>query len=297
MWVGQFLLVLILGWIVWRRVVANWSDFRSLDVAIDFSLPWIILSAVLVWIGYAVLIAAWRTVLSGWGQQLPFLTAARVWCVSNLGRYLPGKVWSVAGLTVLAQREGVQAWAAVGAAFVMQALAVGTGAAVVAAAASGAATPLSLAVAAVIAGVGVVGLSSATVADMVKTATRGKVAMTPLPLRAVVLGTAAAASSWVLYGLAFWMLGHGIVPGYEPPMLTAIGVFTAGYIVGLIALFAPGGVGVRELVFVGMLEPSMGAGAAVALTIASRLLLTATEVTAALAGWVGSRGLNQQTGM
>jgi hypothetical protein len=60
-------------------------------------------------------------------------------------------------------------------------------------------------------------------------------------------------------------------------------VFAAGYVVGLLALFAPGGVGVRELVFVALLAPSLGAGGAVAVSVGSRLLLTITEAGSALA--------------
>ncbi|MDH4351252.1 MAG: UPF0104 family protein, partial [Gemmatimonadota bacterium] len=56
------------------------------------------------------------------------------------------------------------------------------------------------------------------------------------------------------------------------------------YVTGLLALFAPGGVGVREAVFIALLAPSVGSSGAIILGVASRLLLTLTEVLAALAG-------------
>jgi uncharacterized membrane protein YbhN (UPF0104 family) len=49
------------------------------------------------------------------------------------------------------------------------------------------------------------------------------------------------------------------------------------------AVFAPGGIGVRELAYIGQLAPLVGSGPAIGLSVASRLLLTLTEVTAALA--------------
>jgi uncharacterized membrane protein YbhN (UPF0104 family) len=58
----------------------------------------------------------------------------------------------------------------------------------------------------------------------------------------------------------------------------AIGVLTCSYIVGFLALFAPGGLGPRESVFLLMLSGQVGLKAAAALAIASRLLLTATEL-------------------
>jgi uncharacterized membrane protein YbhN (UPF0104 family) len=50
----------------------------------------------------------------------------------------------------------------------------------------------------------------------------------------------------------------------------------------VLALFAPGGVGVRELVLIGLLAPFLGSGGAVAVSVASRLLLTVLEAAAAL---------------
>jgi uncharacterized membrane protein YbhN (UPF0104 family) len=63
---------------------------------------------------------------------------------------------------------------------------------------------------------------------------------------------------------------------------TATGVFALGYVLGLLALFAPGGIGVREVLFIGLLTPFVGSGGAIALTVASRLQLTLTEAAAGL---------------
>ena len=52
---------------------------------------WLLLSALVVWLMYALLIVAWRTMLAGWGQRLDGWTAARIWTVSSLGKYLPGQ--------------------------------------------------------------------------------------------------------------------------------------------------------------------------------------------------------------
>src|SRR5205807_2192761 len=110
---------------------------------------WIAGSALAVCASYVMHIESWRQVLHGWGQRITFGTAARTWSLANLGRYVPGKVWSVAGLVVLAQRAGVQVAPAAASAFVSQALAVGTGAAVVAAVTPHATSPLRLAAAGV----------------------------------------------------------------------------------------------------------------------------------------------------
>ncbi len=58
-------------------------------------------------------------------------------------------------------------------------------------------------------------------------------------------------------------------------------VFTASYLAGFLALLAPGGLGVREGLFILMLQQPIGIAPATALAIASRLLLTLTEFGAA----------------
>ncbi len=105
----------------------------------------------------------------------------------------------------------------------------------------------------------------------------------PLSLSAVLASTVLTVLSWGTYGASLWMLCCGLLPGAHLPLGTAVGAFTLGYTLGLLALFAPGGVGVRELVLIGLLAPFLGSGGAVALSVASRILLTVLEVAAALA--------------
>lgn len=286
-WVLQGALAAVVIAFVGRAVWRHWSEFRALDFPLDLHAGWIASAGGIVLVTYALLVAAWRSVIVGWDERLPYGAAARIWTVSNLGRYLPGKVWSVAGLAVLAQRQGVAGWAAVGAAIAMQALAVGSGIAVSAAAVPGTLSGPRLAVAAAIAVATVAALAvPAVVAWLGRTAGR---AMRPLPLGTVVFAAAATTMSWVGYGVAFWCLARGTLGATTLGLAPAIGVFAAGYITGLLALFAPGGVGVREAVLIALLAPSVGSGGAVVLSIASRVLLTLTEVAAALLGLLMGR--------
>jgi uncharacterized membrane protein YbhN (UPF0104 family) len=260
----------------------HWDEFRALDIEWAFDAGPLALAALTVWMTYAILIEAWRRVVIGWGQSLKYPTAARIWCLSNMGRYLPGKVWSIAGLAVLAQRAGVSGWAATGSAVAMQALAVGTGASVVAIAAPQAVSPLQLLAAAAMA-VGVVWvLVSGDLSSRLVRTIRPGAELQPLSLRAAMSAGAATLVGWLAYGVAFWLLARGLLPEADLSLRAAVGVFAAGYIIGLLAIFAPGGLGVRELVFVAILAPRVGSGGAVALAVGSRLLLTLTEVVAAL---------------
>jgi uncharacterized membrane protein YbhN (UPF0104 family) len=282
LWVVQGLVTLAVVAFVGRALARNWDQFRSLHVTLTIGPGWIAGSVLMVLLTYVMQVESWRRILAGWGQGLTFRAAARVWSLANLGRYVPGKVWSVAGLVVLARQAGVEAGPAAASAFVLQAISLGTGVAVVAAVAPGSAPPLRLAAA------GVAAILTIAVLVWPRTARRlGRLvdATAPLePLRpaAVLAGAALTVLSWGTYGAAFWMLARGLVPDTPLPLTAAIGAFTLGYILGLLALFAPGGVGVRELVLIGLLAPFLGSGGAVAVSVASRLVLTVLEAAAAL---------------
>jgi uncharacterized membrane protein YbhN (UPF0104 family) len=81
--------------------------------------------------------------------------------------------------------------------------------------------------------------------------------------------------------LAFVWLARGLTPDAALTWSQASTVFTISYLVGLVALFAPGGVGPRESLFIVLLTGPLGPKLAVALALASRVLLTITELGAA----------------
>ncbi len=281
-WAAQAAVAAIVAVMVWRSIARNWDEFRSLHLALEVRPGWIALSVLAVLVTYAIQIESWRRILAGWAQHLPYGKAARIWLLVNLGRYVPGKVWSVTGLVVLAQRAGVSAWAAGASAVAIQAVGLGTGVAVVAAATPSATSPLRLA-AAGLAALGTIGvLTWEKPARWLSGLFNQTTPLRPLPVRAVIVASAFTLLSWVTYGVAFWLLARGLGLPATLPLSTAAGVFALGYILGLLALFAPGGVGVRELVFIGLLRPALGSAGAVALSVGSRVLLTLTEAAAPL---------------
>lgn len=284
----QWLLGLAIVGFATRSLVRNWEQLRSQPLEWNLEPGWIILSAVVVWVMYGLLIVAWRRMLAAWGRGLDLWSASRIWTVSSLGKYLPGKVWAVAGMAMMAQQAGIGAAPATGSAVILQVLAIGTGAVVVAvtgwgalrAAHPGAATGLALVMAAAAGGIGLL-FWPALWSRLLRRTVPSVEAARP-PAGAVAFGMVANSVAWVGYGVALWLLARGLLPGAGLGLLPAIAVFTASYLAGFLALFAPGGIGVREGVFILMLQGSIGIGAATALAIASRLLLTITELGAAV---------------
>jgi glycosyltransferase 2 family protein len=283
-WIGA---LLVLG-LVARTFVRNWAEFRNQEVQWSLHPLPLAGSVLLVWLMYALLITAWRGVLVGWGDRLGAWQAARIWTVSSLGKYVPGKVWAVAGMAMLARQEGVNGWTATASAILLQALAVGTGACVAAISGTAAlesAHPGATTALAICAGLAAAGVALLMSPRVLTRALRFAIsdAEPRAPRSAPVLfGVVANLIAWIGYGVSLWLLARAVLPQSALTVPIAIGAFTVSYLAGLLVLFAPGGLGVREGVFIVVLQAPLGLAGATALAVASRLLLTVTELGAAV---------------
>lgn len=268
-----------------RSIAVNWQSLQAQPLDWRLSPAWIAASVLVVFAAYAVLIEAWRRVVLSMGERLRFGTAARIWFLASLGKYIPGKVWAVAGAAVLAQRAGVDPAVAVAGALMLQALALASGAVAVAVTAPETfqaigpdVLPLIIAVLLLsLAGVAV--LASQNLLDRISRLLPSSLP----PLRAVrpdmlALAFAGNLFAWIAYGAALLLLARGVLPEVSLSLPQAVGVFTCSYLIGFIALFAPGGLGPRESVFLLVLASDIGLKPAAGLALASRLLLTGTEV-------------------
>src|SRR6478672_12352886 len=159
----QFVVGALLVALAVRSIIRNWESLRAQSLDWQLSPATIALSVLTVFAAYAILIEAWRRVVLSMGERLPFLTAVRIWFLASLGKYIPGKVWAIAGAAVLARRAGVDPSVAVAGALVLQALALASGAAAVALTARDALQalgPAAVPIAAVLLGLSAVGLAA-----------------------------------------------------------------------------------------------------------------------------------------
>lgn len=283
---AQVALAAAVVWFAGRRLVAGWSEVREAASGLTLDPVAIAAAAGVILATYALLISAWRAVLLGWGERLRYPAAARIWCLSNLARYVPGRVWQIAGMAAMAQRAGVSPWAAAGSAVIVQLLAIGTGAVVTGLFAVETGYPVVIAASGVVAVLAALALASPrATAVLSRTLTRllgRELKLEPVGKGALAASAAVTALAWISYGVALYLLVQGLLGEPRLSIGAAVGAFTASYLLGLVAVFTPGGLGVREGVIFLLLERPLGPGAATLVTVGSRLLMSATEVVAGL---------------
>ena len=245
-------------------------------------------------VGYFMSATIWGRILSDLGgPSLGARVAVPMFMVANLGRYLPGKIWQIAGLAALARRHGIPAATATAAAVVghgtglLAATALGTFALL------GSPDPYPLWGTVALAGLGV-----ALIAAMVP-AVYGRVlgAWFRLARAEEPEGLAPgqgirwllmALASWLVYGLAFGLLVAGLGLSVTPWL--AGSAFAAAYVLGYLMIFAPAGIGPREGFLILFLAPHVGGAAAGLAAVAARVWTTTVEVIPAGLFWLSGAG-------
>jgi len=229
----------------------------------------------------------WPYLLRRLGTPAPF-SWIELFFKSQLGKYLPGSVWQYAGRVGLARNRGVpvlRASVSVAAEIAYSALAAAAASTLVLGWAAGAGAIFGL-----LGGVVVftVALRHHVRAFAVRVKARpGGVGLDHETARAALRAAPAAIGLyvvvWGLYGVAFWATGRALftVPMSSLPMY--VGVFALGWLAGFVAVFAPGGVGVREAVLVALLSRRLGQANAIVLAATSRIVLTAVDLVAGAA--------------
>ena len=272
------------GW----NILTQWRAFRASGAHLVLQWPLILLSSALVATAYAVLIETWRRTVRSWDAELPWGVAARIWFVSNLGRYLPGKVWQIGAMGVLAREAGVSPVAAAGSALVINLVNVlaGFGLVLITGSEFFEAPRVAIALAVALAvGIALAPRLIPVVGRAAGRLLRRRIDVPVLPDSAVWLACIGCLLAWILYGIAFQVFVAGVLGQAPGRTASYIAAFTGSYLAGYIVLFAPGGIGVREgsLILALSRFGLAQSGAAGVISLTSRLWLTVLEVLPGLA--------------
>jgi uncharacterized membrane protein YbhN (UPF0104 family) len=283
-WIAaQIAVAALVVWFAWRALAPDWPAVVEAFRSVSFKPIPLAVSCLGVLLSYAVLIETWRRVVTAWGSQLSLGVAARIWFISNLGRYLPGKVWAITAMGTMAHRAGVSPAAAVGSSLLIAVINVVAAFAVVLLTVPDA-LPIGRA-GAMILGVALVATALAprfipALAGWIGARFGRTINWPPLPHSTIVVAYAGCALAWVMYGLSFHALSIATFGAAGGAPRYSIAVFVASYIAGYLVLPAPGGIGVREA-WLGALLKQFGmaavAGAAL-LVLVSRVWLTILEL-------------------
>jgi hypothetical protein len=278
----QVALAAIVLALVLRKLAEEWG---AVKLALDQARPnWLALAAsgLIVLATYAILIETWRVLLRGWQHDIPFVDAARIWTISNLGKYLPGKVWSITALVVMTREYGVSAAEGATASVLVTLVntIVGFVVAIVAGASLLRLPPYVVVMIAVLAAAVLASPSALPrLGALAGRVLRREIVLRPLAHRVLLMAALLTALAWLMYGVAFWLFSIGVLGSAPGALRDYVAVFAGSYLLGFVAIFSPAGVGVREgAMGLALQRAGFAVGPAYLLVVASRLWLTALEV-------------------
>ncbi|HEY2044129.1 MAG TPA: lysylphosphatidylglycerol synthase domain-containing protein [Jatrophihabitans sp.] len=283
------LIVLIAGaWLIYRDRSELADAYGTVGIRV------LLFSGLLGLLGTMCIEQVWLQLLRGLGGSATGRQAAGVFFVSQLGKYLPGSVWPMVAQIQFGRRVGVARRTMLAANLLMLVVITATGLLAAAALLPWAAREgmnglgwvflLLLPLAAF--------LHPRAVPGLIDVGLR-VVHRPPLGLRVdgrrMRLAVGWGVLCWLLLGGHLLLMTRALGAGGLDSAGAAVGGMGLAFAAGLIFIPAPAGAGLREAVLVATFSPDIGAINALAVALASRVLLIVADVVLAAGGYAASR--------
>lgn len=287
--IGYLVQVLIVGLIFFflaRNLYGNWEVVK--ESLSRFRFWWLLPTGLFLGLAFLMLVETWRWVLRGTGASLSFATACKIWFASNMGKYLPGKVWQILGMVYLSERRGVPKVKSFTSSVVSQFFGAVSGLliGIIFLLIGGQRTLLGsafwlwviLATLVALSGISLLypSLVQGVMNFLLRLAKKEPVKFSFDSL-SFLLYMLFYGVSWILFGVAFFFFSMGLVE----PDINFLWLATAGFSIatvsGFLAVVVPAGLGVREGVLVLLLSGFVPSHIATLLALSYRVWFTLAE--------------------
>ena len=285
--------VAVVAALVWG-VARNWSEI-SRDLQ-RVSVGALLLSVLPAAVGTWLTMLGWRVVLADLGSPLHVAPAAGVWFVGQLGKYLPGSVWTVlvqadmaSHLDVPRRRTGVAGLVTIGLS-VLTGVLVGIPAVPLLLQRPGGASAVWLLLALPVLGLLFWPALLNRLITLGLRVLRQPPLETALSGRAVVTAVVLYVAAWLAFGVHILVLARAVGEGGSGRLvLASLTGFGLSGALSMLTVILPAGLGAREGLLTLVLASSLPVSGATAVAIVSRFVVTLVDVAAAAAGWAYAR--------
>lgn len=247
---------------------------------------------VLILVGLLATGFVWLRLMAATGADLPTRDGLATFFVGQLGKYIPGSVWSIGAQAQMAGRRSVppRSTVAAGLLFIGYHVASGVIAGCLVVLLGGLAVPWPRWVTVLLLGFAVLGLLPAVARRAASRVAGRRVTLDPSDALVVL---ALMTVAWAAYSTALVLLA----PGRPWGDVAAVGgAYALAYAAGVVVVAAPAGLGAREALFVVLLAPLLGIGGATALTLLARVAHTAGDAAMAAGWWFVARATRPRRG-
>lgn len=284
--------VVALGAAVWA-VASQWDQVRE---AIRSLSPWVLVLSLVLSIGYvSITMLSWRAVLSDLGSRLPLRDAARLFFVSQVGKYLPGGVWNVLAAAEMGVDHAIPRRRSISVMVISILVSIVTGLALAVGAVALAPEDVASSYGWVVWAfpLFVLALTPPVLNRFLTLAlrlTKRPPLEHPLSSRGIAVSGMWALVSWLGAGALVWVIATGAgMPPTAATFALSVGGYALAWTVGFLVVFVPAGVGVREAVLAAVLAGQLGTGGVVVTVLLCRVLMTVADLVLGLVAAAASR--------
>lgn len=281
---AQAVLAVAIAYFVYRSVSTQLSTSKFLEL--HFSPIYLVAAWAAIALYYMLFAGGLMFVIRSLGYRVAYRDIFKLSFAANLGKYLPGGFWQVAGKVAMAKQAGVDRHAALVATAVESAVSVTGGLLVFLGMTLAGAPfppgypkwPLYVLVVGIL-----VALQPPIFARVVALGMKLlKIEGEPphLKFHQIALLVVYYAFIWLVAGLGFWLFTRSLTSDPGASWLAYAGFYAAASVGGLLVLFVPAGLGVREGFLVALMGPVVAGGAATAwiVAFAARVWSSAMEL-------------------
>lgn len=283
---GLAVLVLVIGWFIYQGINTGWTRLNQVDLSwIRFDWRFLPLSVLFLIGYYALYTVGLDVVMRDLGSPSTFPKAFKLNFASNLGKYMPGGFWPALGRAALAPMMSLSRTHAAVSMVLEAGFSSAAGIAVfLVSLGFGSIIPAQYSwwQFVLVGGLILVALHPAIFGRALAVAfkvAKAKGAPPTLSYGKSVVLFIVYVLSWLVAGLGMQFFAMTLRAGVPFNPMVFAGAYAAGSVAGLLVLFAPGGIGVREGVIAVIIAPLVGGfGPGFAIALAARLWSTGVEL-------------------
>jgi len=283
----KFLLLLIpvvIAYYLLKDIYRNWSLIKGYAVKTNYF--YLLLSYLSFVVANLFMTGIWFILLKKLKAVINLPSAISIWAVSTLGKYIPGKGWQFVGIVYIAKKLGINYDVSITASLMGQILTIIAGLVISFSIIKTHVAPVFVTIFIAFSLIFIYPSFLNRVLDLLRKWTGKNIVHVNLTMKDTLLVTFLYLLGWLVFGLSFNLLLMSIIPGWSFNIIQSAKVYVSSYLVGLFAIFVPGGLGIREGVMAYLLAKSTPGYMASFISVLARLVVTAAELTLTAFGLV-----------
>lgn len=288
-WAAVGLIFFFLG----EKALADWQAVQKFEWSLNYF--WLTFSLIVLFANFVFLSSVWNEILKILGKGIKLRKAFKISYISNLARYLPGRIWQYVSLVAMCEKEGISK-AASTTSFVLSQL-INIPAALLLILVTGVLPAVTKqawikdtiwVLGGAVTFAALVVISQPKLTEKVLRYILSKFQKTEpvLGLKKTSLAGIFAyyVFGWFLHGTAFFFFVVSVTRQTDH-FFPIVGGYVAAYLIGYLSFFTPGGLGVREAILALILKIYFPDSVAILLSALSRLWVIFGETSGAAVAW------------